>query len=75
MKTTYTYYKNSNTGELIKKVQHISEYIKNIPDSFYDAFGKSVENPNLTGFVEISEKKFNRESKKQKKIKHENISR
>ena len=32
-------------------------------DYFYDKKRKSITTPDLTGFVEISEKKFNRESK------------
>lgn len=63
MKTTLTYYKNSNTGDLIIK-QHFSEISFESPDYFYDKNKKSIDIPNLAGFVEISEKKFNRESKR-----------
>lgn len=63
MKTILTFYKNSNTGELIMK-QHFSEISFESPDYFYDKNKKSIDIPDLTGFVEISEKKFNRESKR-----------
>ena len=62
MKTTLTYYKNSNTNEIIMK-QHFSEISFKSPDFFYDWNKKSIDIPDLTGFVEISEKKFNREAK------------
>jgi len=64
MKTVYTYYKNSNTGELIMK-QEFTESRINFPKNFYNYSGKSIEEQNLIGFVEVSEKKFNRECKKQ----------
>ena len=63
MKTTLTYYKNSNTGQLIMK-QSFSETKIKFPDYYYDKNRKRIDAPDLTGFVEISEKKFNRESKK-----------
>ena len=63
MKTEYTYYKNSNTGELIIQ-QHFSGISFNSPDYFYNSKKQIIENPTLKGFVQISEKKFNRESKK-----------
>lgn len=43
--------------------QHFSEISFESPDYFYDKNRKSIDTPDLTGFVEISEKKFNRESK------------
>jgi hypothetical protein len=67
MKTTYTYYKNSNTGELLMR-QHFSEISFKCRDFFYNGNRKSIDDPDLTGFVEISEKKFNRESKRLKNI-------
>jgi hypothetical protein len=65
METKYTYYKNSNTGEVLMK-QHFSVSFK-CDDFFYDSNRKWINSPDLTGFVEISEKKFNRECKKKEK--------
>jgi hypothetical protein len=65
MITIYTFYKNSNTGVLVKK-QHFEDISFNCPDYFYDINGKKNETICLKGFIEISPKKFNRESKKQK---------
>lgn len=62
MKTTYTFYKNSNTGEIVKK-QHFSEISFYSPDYYYNWESEIIDNPDLTGFVEISEKKFNKEVK------------
>jgi hypothetical protein len=62
MITTLTYYKNSNTGELIKK-QHFYEISFDAPDCFYNYKGKAIETHSLIGFVEISEKKFKKEAK------------
>jgi hypothetical protein len=47
--------------------QHFSGYHIVIPDNFYDHNRKSIDIPCLKGFVEISEKKFDREAKKQHK--------
>jgi hypothetical protein len=59
MKTIIKYWKNSNTGELLKSQEFIETSIKNIPIYFYNVDGKSVgENLDLKGFVEIKEKKF-----------------
>ena len=62
MVTTYTYYKNSNTGEIVMK-QSFSELSFKTPDYFYDWEKKSIDTPNLIGFVVISEKKFNKIAK------------
>lgn len=62
METKYTYYKNSNTGEILMK-QSFSDISFKCPDYFYDWNKQSIDRPDLTGFVEISEKKFNREVK------------
>ncbi len=68
------YLKNSNTGEMIKKVVTTSTWIKGIPDRFYDVNGQPVSSSkDLTGFVAISEKKFSRESKKTKNKWKQNI--
>lgn len=66
MNKEITYYKNSNTEQLIKK-QHFSGLSFDCPDYFYDWDGKEIDTSDLTGFVEISEKKFNREVKKRKR--------
>lgn len=58
-----SYYKNSNTGELIKKVTRTETPIK-WPDCFYDIRGHELVEPSLVGFVEISEKKWNRLKRK-----------
>lgn len=63
MTTHYSYYKNSNTGELIKKVTRTGTPIK-WPDYFYDIKGNKLIEPNLDGFVKISEKKWNRLKRK-----------
>jgi hypothetical protein len=58
MKTIKKFYKNSNTGELIKS-QEFTETLIKFPVNFYDAEGNKVgENLTLEGFVEIKEKKF-----------------
>lgn len=67
MITNYKYYKNSNTGVLIMKQWFESDIMTNLPICFYNSDSKSIDTPDLTGFVEISEKKFNQESKKQHK--------
>lgn len=66
METKYKYYKNSNTGELIIKQSFENTHIR-FPDNFYNANHREIKNPDLTGFVEIGEKKFRRESKRIKK--------
>jgi hypothetical protein len=59
MKTVYNYYKNSNTGELLKSQTFTETAIKGMPINFYDVNGKKVgENLKLDGFVPISQKKF-----------------
>ena len=58
MKTILKYWKNSNTGELVKS-QEFTETSIDFPNYFYDTEGKSIgENLDLKGFVEIKEKKF-----------------
>jgi len=66
MKTTITYYKNSNTGELLFTQEFTETEITGIPVYFFDANRKSTDRRDLKGFVKISEKKFNRETKKLK---------
>lgn len=58
MKTIVKFWKNSNTGELVKS-QEFTETNIDFPIYFYDTEGKSIgENLDLKGFVEIKEKKF-----------------
>ncbi|MBP9793311.1 MAG: hypothetical protein KBC56_04865 [Flavobacterium sp.] len=66
MKTILTYYKNSNTSELLFTQEFTETDIKGIPVYFYDKNRKKIEPNDLKGFVKISEKKFNRETKKLK---------
>ena len=58
MKTILKYWKNSNTGELVKS-QEFTETSIDFPIYFYNTEGESIgENLDLKGFVEIKEKKF-----------------
>lgn len=63
MKTVYTYFKNSNTGDVVMK-QEFKELSFEQPPYYYRN-KKAIDAPDLTGYVEISEKKYLRESKKQ----------
>lgn len=76
MKTIYTHFKNSNTNELILKQEFIESPIK-FP-TYYYSVGKITEcvyeqpfnQPDtfdLTGFVPISERKFERIKKLKRK--------
>ena len=59
MKVVTKFYKNSNTGELVKSQEFTETGITGIPIYFYNTEGKCVgENLTLEGFVEIKEKKF-----------------
>ena len=59
MKVVYKFWKNSNTGQVMKSQEFIENIITGIPIYFYDVNGKKIgENMDLTGFVEIKEKKF-----------------
>ena len=70
MKTIYTYYKNSNTGELMMTQEFTETRITEIPVFFYGLDGKKLgENLDTVGFVEISEKKWEREKRKSKSLK------
>lgn len=64
MVTTYKYFKNSNTGDLLMSQEFTSTIIKNMPVNWYRGKEKVGENLKLIGYVEISEKKYNRLSKK-----------
>lgn len=57
MKTIYKYFKNSNTGDLIKSQEFTETNITGIPIYFYRN-NKSIDTPSLKGYVEISEKKY-----------------
>jgi len=63
---TYTFYKHSNTGELVMQ-QHFSNISYTSPDFFYDGNRDRIEEPSLKGFVKISEKTFNRLAKRKNK--------
>lgn len=59
MKVINKFWKNSNTGELLKSQEFTETDIKGIPIYYYNVEGKEVgENLDLKGFVEIKEKKF-----------------
>lgn len=68
MKTIYRYYKNSNTGEMMKSQEFTETKITEIPIYLYSLDGRGIgENLDTTGFVEISEKKWERFKRKAKK--------
>ena len=68
MKIIYKYYKNSNTGEVIKSKKFTETGITGMPVYFYNLQGELIgENLDVTGFVEMSEKKYNRLERKIKK--------
>ena len=56
MTVIYTYWKNSNTGDIIEKQEFTDTIIKGIPIYYYRNH-KNIGNPDLTGYVEIKEKK------------------
>lgn len=65
MKTIYRHYKNSNTGEAMKSQEFTETKITGIPIYFYSLDGSKIgENLDTTGFVEISEKKWERLKRK-----------
>jgi hypothetical protein len=59
MKTTYKYLKNHETGDLIKSQEFTETNITGMPIYYYRN-DKSIDTPNLKGYVAISEKKYNR---------------
>jgi len=63
MATVYTHYKNHDTSDLIKSQEFKDTGIKGIPTYWYRN-NLSIETPDLTGYVTISEKKFNRLTRK-----------
>lgn len=62
MITIYKFYKNSNTGDVIMS-QEFTETSIDFPINYY-RFNESIDIPDLTGYVEISEKKYNRIKRK-----------
>lgn len=61
-KSNYTYYKNNDTGDLVKKHEISSDFILNIPIRYYDIKGNALgkdDKVNLEGFIEISEEEWN----------------
>ena len=64
MKTIYKYLKNHETGDLIKSQEFTEINITGIPIYYYRN-DKSIDAPNLKGYVNISEKKYNRLMRKQ----------
>jgi len=67
METVYKHYKNSNTGDLIMSQEFINSGIKDMPIYWYRN-NKSIDNPDLKGYVEMSEKKWERLVKKSKRV-------
>ena len=59
MKTTYKYLKNHETGDLINSQEFTETNITGMPIYYYRN-DKSIDTPNLKGYVAISEKKYNR---------------
>ena len=67
MEWIYKYYKNSNTGDVMQSHEATETKITGIPIHFYGLDGMSIgENLSTHGFVEISEKKWNRLKRKNK---------
>lgn len=59
MKIINKFYKDSNTGQLMKSTEYTDTVVKGIPIYYYDENGKEIgQNLELKGFVEIKEKKF-----------------
>ena len=68
MPSKHTFYKNSNTGEVMKAQEFIETSITGIPIYYYNLQGKSIgENLNLKGFTVMGEKQWNRLKRKDKK--------
>jgi len=65
MSAVYKYYKNSNTGDLIRcQTFPQSEYSIKFPTYWYRGNEPIGENLKPVGYVEVSKKKYDRESKK-----------
>jgi hypothetical protein len=63
MTTKITYWKNSNTGQLIMQQDFESDVFTDFPTCFYDHNKQPIDIGEFKGFVEIKESKFIRESK------------
>lgn len=63
MRTIYTYFKNSNTNDLIERQKFIETRII-FPTNYYRN-RQRINTPDLTGYVIISEKKYDRLIRKQ----------
>lgn len=61
-----TYYKHSNTGEVISSTESIGSVI-NFPIRWYDINGQEKGTFKMEGFVEISSKTFNKLKRKHKR--------
>jgi len=68
MKTIYKYWKNSNTGDVIMS-QEFTETNIDFPINYYRN-NESINTPDLTGYVEISEKKYRRIKRKTENERH-----
>ena len=62
MTVIYTYWKNSNTSDVIKRQEFTDTQITGIPIYYYRD-SKHIKNPDLTGYVEIKEKKYKKHLK------------
>ena len=67
MVTVYTYYKNHDTQDLIKSQEFTEVAIKGLKVNWYRE-NRSIDDPDLKGYVTISEKTFNRLTRKTKPI-------
>lgn len=67
MKEIRKYWKHSNTGDIIMRQEFTKTSIRGIPINYYRDH-KSIDTPDLKGYVEISEKKYNRIVRKNKTV-------
>ena len=63
MKTILTYYKNSNTNEIVMSQEFTEIQITGIPIYYYRN-NKQIEKPDMSGYVKISEKHYKRIQRK-----------
>lgn len=66
MKIVKTYFKNSISGDIIYKTEFTETKIKGIPIYYYRD-NLDIGDPDLSGYIEISEKKYKSLTKKNKK--------
>lgn len=57
MKTTYNHFKNHETGDLIKSQEFTETSITGMPIYYYRN-NKSIDTPNLKGYVKINNLKL-----------------